>query len=356
MRNLFRTVLLFCLTLSLVLPIGHSVNSQGIPFGIAPENPEIPYFEFTLNPGESAESAFIIKNFSSEKLFMVVDAVDGKAALNGGLSYDFPNTSGPSKWVNIQKETNFEIRPSNVIRFPFTVTIPPGTPPGEYAAGFLAGLVPVTPTPIPDSEKLETGYSIDVVTRVAIAIIIHVPGKEICSLEMKEFKATVFSGLWRYEILVTNTGNVHYKGKYKLTVWDQATDQVVAEAEKPIGYFATGSDMQSYTSFDIPEPGGYRYKIEFIDQNRPECTSAFEGETEYGQAEQNLLATQATVIAHYEQITAIPLTSPTPTPSVLTDVQTPGTISWYVWLSLVVLLLAAGMVIYALSVLKRSKK
>ena len=81
----------------------------------------------------------------------------------------------------------------------------------------------------------------------------------------------------------------------------------------------------------------------------------FEGDTEYGSQEQNLLATQSTLIAHYNQPTPTPSPTKLPLPGVISEVKTPGTSYWYIWISGVIFLISVGLVIYAISVLKRRK-
>jgi hypothetical protein len=348
-------IILFCSLIIGTLFMTIPVQSQALTFGIAPENPEIPYFEFTLNPGESISNTVIAKNFSSGDLNLMVEPVDGKTATNGGISYDFENKAGPSSWIQITTDSRFEIRSFHIQKLPFTVTVPIGTPPGEYVAGFLAALVPTTPTPEPSNPANDNNFSVNVVTRVAIAVIIHVPGEETCKMEMKSLEATVFGGKWRYAMVLSNTGNVHFKGTARITIMDNVSKSKLAEREIQIGYFVPDSDMISNNSFEIPQPGTYHYQIEFQDAKKTSCRFIFEGDTKYGPQEQNLLATQSTLIAHYNQPTLTPILTSTPKPGIISEVKTPGTSSWYLWISGVIFLISVGLVIYAVSVLKRRK-
>ena len=256
---------------------------------------------------------------------------------------------------NITADNRFEIRSFHIQKLPFTVTVPIGTPPGEYVAGFLTALVPTTPTPQPANQGNDDNLSVNVVTRVAIAVIIHVPGEETCKMNLKSLDATVFGGKWRYAIVMTNTGNVHLKGIARITIMDTASKRKLAERELQIGYFVPGSDMVSNNSFEIPSPGTYHYTIEFQDANKSSCRFIFEGDTEYGSQEQNLLATQSTLIAHYNQPTITPSPTIIPLPGVISEVKTPGTSYWYIWITAVIFLISVGLVIYAISVLKRRK-
>lgn len=355
MKSFQRMSLVFVISLVLAgLPLQLAFG-QGGGFSISPENPEISYFEFTLNPGESAEDAINAKNFSSDRINMMVEVVEAQTALNGGLSFDFDKTSGASKWVTINTENQFELRGSNVKRLPFTVTVPTGTAPGEYTIGFLAALVPTTPTPLPDGSS-PGGYAVDVITRVAVTMVIRVPGDEKCRLEFTQMDATVFDAEWRFETRVQNTGNVHFKGNSQLNVFEKESGQKIAEATREIGYFAANSELLTYNKFPVPQPGEYTYEYTLTDAKNPSCSFTFTGETKFGETEQSLFATQATNVAVFDIPTNTPDLLATPSPDLIQQVQTQGSVAWYVWLSGVFFLLSLGFVIYALSALKKNKK
>jgi hypothetical protein len=345
------------LVLSFVLFENNKVFANGIPFGISPENPEISYFDFTIHPGESVQDAIILKNFSDKKIYLQVKAVDAKTGMNGGLAYDFENKVDYSKWITLEKEDNILLSPYNMDRIGFSVSVPVGTLPGEYVVGFISSLVPATPTPVSPSESA-SGYMIDVITRVAITMVIHVPGPEKCSLELSQMEASVFDAQWRYSIVVHNSGNVHFMGTQKLTIKDFTTGEIITTNSLSIGYVAPNTTMKSRVSLSIPDPGEYEYSIEYQDRNRPSCKFSFTGTTEFAQPEQNLLATQSTLIAEYKQEStkAPPIIITAPTTGIEKDIKTPGTTTWYIWISGVIFLISVGLVIYALSILKRSKK
>jgi len=333
-----------------------TADSQRSGFSISPENPEISGFRFTLNPGESAEDAINAKNFSSDRINMRVEVVQAQTGLNGGQSYDFSNTGGATKWVTINTEKQFELRGSNVKRLPFTVTVPLGTAPGEYTVGFLAALVPTTPTPIPEITLQKGGYFIDSVVQISIPLIIQVPGPENCSLSFVQTDVDVFDAEWRFQTRVKNTGNVNFKGSSSLKITSKENQIVVATATQGIGDFFTGTEMLTHNSLPIPKPGDYSYEFTLTDENHPSCVYMTTGDISYGAAEQDLLATQSILIATQRKPTSTPEIQNTSTPNLIQQVNTPGTIAWYVWLSGVFFLLSIGLIIYALSILKKNKK
>jgi hypothetical protein len=353
-----RIILISILMTGILVPTRTGL-SQGLTFSISPENPEVSYFDFTLNPGESVSDAIIAKNFSGEKLFLTVERVFAKSGTNGGLSYDFENTGSYEKWISMEKGPDIEVIRYGTQRIPFTITVPEGTPAGEYVIGFLSAQQAVTPTPLPSQGVTPEGYVVDVITRVAVAIIIRVPGDEKCQLEMKEFDATVYGAQWRYSMLVHNSGNTHFYGTASIVIKEKETGKIFDQKQVKIGYFSPDTDMPSENYFDIPKPGKYEYSIVFSDKDRPGCKFAFTGETEYGKPEQNLLSTQSTIIAIFNQTdtpTVPGAMEKTKTTGVINQINTPGSTPWFVWISAVIFLISLGLVIYALTILKKSKK
>ena len=126
MQSALKKIIAFSVILSILLPID-SVYGQNIIFGIKPEKPNQSYFEYTLNPGETIEDAVIASNNSKDLLQMVVLPVDGVTAENGGISFNYDHTSGPSNWISMLGETTFQIKPFHIQRIPFTISIPIGT-------------------------------------------------------------------------------------------------------------------------------------------------------------------------------------------------------------------------------------
>jgi hypothetical protein len=356
MKSIIKFITVFNIVFSIVVTPFKIAYSQGIGFSISPENPEIAFFDFTLKPGESVQDAINAKNFSSDRINMMVEVVEAQTALNGGLSFDFEKKSGASQWVTINSEKQFELRGSNVKRLPFSVTVPAGTAPGEYTVGFLAALVPTTPTPIPNNGTATSGYAVDVITRVAVTIVIHVPGTDNCKLVYTNIEASVFNAEWRFTTQVQNTGNIHFAGTSSLNVYKKLNHQKIAEAAQKIGYFATNSELLAYNKLPIPEPGEYTFDYTLTDTKNPICSFTYQGETNYGEAEQNLLATQATIVSIYTKPTMTSEPQTTKSPDIIQQVQTKGSLAWYVWFSGVLFFLSLGLVIYALSVLKKNKK
>jgi hypothetical protein len=334
----------------------HSVFSQSFNFGLKPENPQISYFEYTVNPGDSVEDAVIATNSSNVKMMMTVLPVDGQTAINGGVSFDYNATSGPSKWITFEKETSFELKPFHIMRMPFKVTVPSGTKPGYYVAGFLASAELEDPTQTPtNTENSNNGMSVAIINRVGVAVIIHVPGEETCQVNVKSMTTSISDGKWMFTINLKNDGNVPVAGNGKITIQPLDNQDYSQSNDWQIRYFIPGTELISYSSFVIPPQGNYKLALSLTDSKRTTCQLDYSEDVSFGIQEQQRFATQATVMAQITKVIPATVTA-LPTNAVISQVRTPGTSYWYIWLSAVVLLISVGFVIYALSILKKNKK
>lgn len=350
-HNLKNKILAVFLTLLVSLPGSIPVQAQSLPFGIKPENPQISTFTFTLAAGESIADAIIVKSNAGEDLQMIVEPVTGINAESGGITFDFGVNSGPGQWISMESEETFIIKPFHTQRIPFTVTVPAGTPPGEYVAGFLAGANSITPTETPSA-----GMTVNVVTRMGVVIIIHVPGPEQCDVQVEELKTSVMNGQWLMNINLINKGNVPFAGIGKIQILPLNVENSTQQKDWQIRYFIAGSKLTANIYFEIPQEGDYNVVLSVADSKKPACKLEYTEKITFGESEKLTYATQATILAEMHAPTETPTISPQSTSQVMDQVKQPGTTYWYIWISLVVLLISVGLVIYAMALLKKSKK
>jgi hypothetical protein len=349
-----KTLVLF-ISIFMMFLLPSTVYADGVTFGIKPENPEKSYFEFTINPGESAEDVLIASNSSKETISMVVQAVDGMTAQGGGLSYDFSQNSVASKWINLQNtDSLLTMRANHIRRLPFTITVPAGTPPGEYALGFLAGLnEKAVATDEPNAGGSQ--FSVNVVTHIAVAVIIHVPGTEKCVINVKGMESSVESGKWKLNLNVENTGNVHFQGKGNLVVTDKSGNKSIINKPLTFGYIVPKTTMKAPIYFDLPAEGEYKASISLTDDKKPDCKTTYETDISFGGDQKKAGEVQATRIADSQSSTKPAAQGPSATSTLANQLTTIGSAGWIVWISAIVLLIGVGLTLYALSILKKHK-
>lgn len=331
-----------------------TVAAEGIPFGIKPEKPGVAYFEYTLEPGESVEDTLIASNSSSETIQMIVEAVDGSTAQGGGISYDFSQDSKAKQWIRLENNDNLKIYANHIKRLPFTVTVPLGTPPGEYVFGFLSQLDQSQATPEIQATNASGGqFLVNVISQVAIAVIIHVPGEERCIMEVKDLESSVESGKWKLTLILENSGNVHFSSTGVLEIRNSSTGEKLLEKPLELGYTVPGTTLNAPYYLDLPPTGSYTASLSLQDKNRADCTARYTKEIEYGEKEKEAGSLQLTRIA-----ASLPTAEPTSAPpdsSFNEQIHRVGSPTWILWVSVLVLCIGLGLTFYALSILKRRK-
>lgn len=244
-----------------LLPAG-AVLGQSFSFGLRPENQTVGYFQYSLEPGTTMEDALLAQNTTDEDILIEVSVVAGHTALMGGVA--FPGQAdGPAGWIHLPDEGVVEIPAQKQVRLPFTVTVPAGTPPGEYVAGFLA-----SPAPMQRMEDQQDSVKVNVVSQMGLTMIITVPGNQVCEITLDEIRSETSSGAWNVVVSMRNTGNIHFKGIGELALFSPETGTAQTIRDMNIGYFVAGDTMNYPLSFDqAPPPGRYEARLTLLGED-----------------------------------------------------------------------------------------
>jgi len=350
-----QTKLIFTLLLIfsfLVIPF--TVNGQNLSFSVKPENPNIGYFRFTMNPGETKEDAIILLNFADKPQNFLVKPVDGYTADGGGIAYSFDYPNKLNNWVTTEGDGRYRLLGSRIQRIPFSITVPEGTPPGEYYLGMLTAVDESKATLEPTIAGTEQSFRVKIVGQVAIAIVITVPGEKICNVQITNIKQSILSGKWNLRASMINQGNVHFAGKGSISLVDKTTNQIVFKQPISIGYFVPKTEMLYPLDFNFPENGSYRVTYDVPDNNFPGCRLSYTQDIEVGSELKDV---------YIEQATRIAVSRPTPSPSNIPtqlDQNKPeeksiGTSMWLLWISIIIFIIGVGLAIYAISVINKRK-
>ena len=134
---LFRssTVALLTFLFALTLPLHASVNI--LPVGTNPNDPnDKGWFLRAVEAGESFEDAVVLTNSSNEDLLVELKGRDAEITSEGAftvISSQLQNQKA-GRWIEFQAE-EYTVPAASSITVPFTVSVPPDTPSGEYGAG-----------------------------------------------------------------------------------------------------------------------------------------------------------------------------------------------------------------------------
>ncbi len=262
--------LVFVITL-LVMFIPANASADGPDFGIKPFQPGIGYYRFTIEPGDSVDDMLLATNVGNESVFVKVMPVGAISAIGGGLSYDFANKSDVVNWISMPDAGILKIKSGSFYKMPFKITVPEGTKPGEYVAGFLAGL--------DESHELQStlapnSFNIKVVSQIAVAVVITVPGESECKAEAKRIEDFPSNTGWHFEIYLDNLGNVPFSGKGLLEV---ETDGTVTQSKQfNLGYTVAGLPFRISADLEPPKAGNQKITLSIIDKNFSECAIKYE--------------------------------------------------------------------------------
>jgi hypothetical protein len=255
--------LLLISVLGCLIPV-RSVLAQSFSFGLRPEDQTIGYFQYSLGPGQSIEDALLAVNPTDEDILIRVSVVAGHTARMGGV--DFPGEAdGAANWINLPEEGVIAIPARQQVRLPFTLTVPEGTAPGEYVAGFLAAPVPMTEEP-----GIEDGLNIHIVSQMGLTVVITVPGEQICEVVLGNIHSETNNGSWIVILSMQNTGNIHFKGVGEFALVSHENGSTAAIRDMKIGYFIAGDEMHYPLEFTQPPPAGnYRARLTLLGED---CT------------------------------------------------------------------------------------
>ncbi|MEO5986309.1 MAG: hypothetical protein ABIW50_07420, partial [Candidatus Limnocylindria bacterium] len=250
------------LAVALVLGVAAPTLAEHEParLGLAPIGQDGQFFDLTLRPGERADLQVEVASFDHEDVLARTYAADVYSIINGGfgaeLAGEFP--SGATHWVDYPAR-EVVLRPNEALIVEFSVTVPSGTPPGDY----IAALVTENADPYlgnPGSVAAEQ------VNRVALAIAIDVPGPRTAGMEIGAvgYKGADAGSFVTFE--VANTGNVHLKPSGEFILRDAVGTQLAAAPALMDSVYAGVETLFEAPLAEALEPGAYCAELSLRDE------------------------------------------------------------------------------------------
>lgn len=147
-----------------------SVNTNAQKIGVKPYNEagqDRGLFQYILNSGETVSDAALIINGSDFDGKGQILAKDSLVDTSGNISFkgNEEENTGTGNWLKLSQNV-VDIPAKRGVKVPFTLTVPQGTPSGEYAAGIVV-------SPLTDSN---TSSGVALSARSAITVYITVKG------------------------------------------------------------------------------------------------------------------------------------------------------------------------------------
>lgn len=266
-RHRFTTVLL--LIFLLASPVAVAAQDQSTPeatdagsgvlISIRPHDlPDGSRFEATVEPGQSAELTAVLQNFGDEPIELLTYTSDVVPSINGGLKIaerDSEHT-GTTLWMEFLAE-EFTLQPNEAIERPIIITVPEGTPPGQY----VNAVAMQTAKPVNEGQ----GGAFEQYFRKVVSVYITVPGEMVSDFTIGEPEVYVVRNRASIQIPVANTGNVRLDLITEVTLVNSEGD-VVHRGETRMGPVYNGQEVFFQLSFSTLPPGGdYTFSYSFTD-------------------------------------------------------------------------------------------
>lgn len=225
-------------------------------FGILPTDPEYGGFfeDVIINPGESKELSISILNLGDEPVNLMVFNTNAGVSGNGGFapgSMD-DELQGSALWVDFPTIES-EFASQTQTDFSFTVSVPEGTPSGQYISAIVAETVEAMP--LPGTEVFDHKL------RYSISVGILVPGEITPAFEVGE-------PIWDRGYLavpVLNTGNYLVRPSGEIVMKDGAGKVVVTS---PVQMGSIYAGLNTFIFVDLPDQlasGDYSVDLTLID-------------------------------------------------------------------------------------------
>lgn len=219
LRSLLTLMLLILAVFSATVPAAAVDNGA---LGIRPST-ESDFFHLALFPGAAADATAVVSNHTAQPVTLLTYPVDGQTTPQG--SFAFASRSDPRKgigaWVQL-KNGQVTIPANTDSKVPFRLTVPPGTPPGDYSGG----LIIQAPMVQGKTTTLEGGTAVrlNIVQRQGVRIYLKVAGTAIKSMSHGKLAWTHNDGNLNFTLPVTNTGNtiLHPRADLSLTGWPES--------------------------------------------------------------------------------------------------------------------------------------
>lgn len=189
---------------------------SGIGIRLMPRADEaaLSYFEYRLEPGQSGQDVIEVRNNGENPIQMIVYPGDAWTTPDGGLGG--PLLGEPSKSTGLWVQSGlseFSVKGRETKEVPIQITVPEGTPPGDYMAlMFVQEASRKDDSPQAESlDEKKAAFSVTLQTRFAVVLWVRVPGPLNAALALEPPVKQVQDGTLTLSYQLKNTGNVFLK-------------------------------------------------------------------------------------------------------------------------------------------------
>lgn len=222
------------------------------------------FFDVEMNGGEQLRLSVVAGNDGSETVPTLLYVADAYTLRNGGFGlFESESTkNGPATWVDLATE-ELQLESGSRIERTFMISVPEGTPPGEYMTGIA--METKLPSSTPEATEGVT-FRIENQYRVVRAIRVTVPGPIEPGLEIGNISTMYLPSDIVVVVDVINIGNVLNRPSGAVQIKDEDGNVVVAgEVSLTVVYAGHTAQLWLPLGRDFPA-GNYSVSISLGDQ------------------------------------------------------------------------------------------
>lgn len=225
-RALSTALMTAALALCLLAGSGPVAAVDNGALGIRPAN-ESDFFHMSLYPGAALEATAIVTNHTQTAVTLLNYPVDATSTPQGAFALanqDEPRP-GVGGWVQLAND-HITVAANSELKVPFRISVPAGTPPGEYAGGLIIQSPPVQgKTSTVDGD---TAVRLDVIQRQGVRIYLNVAGTAVSTLKHGDLSWQQTGDTLTFTVPLNNTGNtiLHPSATLDVSSWLGANTQL----------------------------------------------------------------------------------------------------------------------------------
>lgn len=256
-------------------------------------------FEFVVEPGQSEEMTAVLVSFGNDPVRLRSYASHIVPIANGGMQIPPFDTEadGTVSWIEYPTE-ELVLNPSEPLERTIKVTVPDGTPPGQYVnAVALETLDPIVTEGSPFAQYY----------RKVVSVYITVPGDVVVDFVIDDPVVLVNRGQAAVQMTAENSGNVRVDLEGTLTLRDQS-GAVVHEGNVFLGPIYMGQSVPIQVPLANVPPAGDDYTVAFTFSDKTSSVNKSSEQMVVSVPEDT--ATSADLPIHFANVTVEPNADP----------------------------------------------
>jgi hypothetical protein len=266
-------------------------------FGLRPEDLTIGYYTYYVQPGSVVEDGLRVINVTDFEKYIRVSKADASSGLTGDVAIVEDDAEGISTWVEFldfdSDSGAVVLSPKEEKLFKFRVTVPEGTPEGEYYAGFVAAPFGGPEASDEESSPEDGGFVVQIVPKVGVTVKIVVGEPNSCAMKIDSITQNLDYGRWNLSVNLDNIGNVGFRSDGNITIKKVGDASEFYERDFSVGFFVTGTSIPFPVYAPVPSPGLYEVEVLVKSKDFENCEARYSGEIEILPAEANKAAEEA---------------------------------------------------------------